>query len=427
MLDIKTIRERPEAARERLASRGRGDEKAVDELLRLDEERRALILKDEALKAERNKASKEIGLRKAKGENADELLARMKGVSDQSAALDAERAAIEEKQHALLLTVPNLPHASVPVGPDAASNRTERTWGRPPDFPFAPKAHMEIAEKRGLVDFPAAAKISGSGFLVFKGKGARLERALIQYLLDFHTVKAAAPLEQYTEVSPPFLVRGDSMTGTGQLPKFGDDMYKVEGEDLYLVPTAEVPVTNLLREEIVPAEALPIRYAAYTPCFRKEAGSAGRDNRGMIRVHQFDKVELVQVVRPEESYAALDRLVGQVEAVLQSLGLHYRVLTLSTGDMGSNAAKCHDLEVWAPGLNTWLEVSSCSNFEDFQARRMNLRFKNADGKNVFCHTLNGSGTALARLFIALLETYQQPDGSVTLPEALRPYLGDVSL
>ena len=428
MLDIKYLRDNPDEARRRLATRGRGDEVHIDSILSQDGKRRDIILRVEALKAERNTASKEIGLRKAKKEPADDLLSRMKEVSDQIAVLDVEFAAIEASQEALLLTLPNLPHSTVPVGADAEANRTERTHGAPAAFPFAPKDHMTIAAAGSLLDFERAAKISGSGFLVFKGKGARLERALISYLLDFHTEATATPdLDPYLEVSPPFLVRGEAMKGTGQLPKFADDMYKVEGEDLFLIPTAEVPVTNLHAGEIVPVEALPLRYAAYTPCFRKEAGSAGRDNRGMIRVHQFDKVELVQIVRPEDSYAALDRLVGQVEAVLQSLGLHYRVLTLSTGDMGFGAAKCHDIEVWAPGLGTWLEVSSCSNFEDFQARRMGLRFKDTSeeggGKNRFCHTLNGSGTALARLFIALLETHQQADGRVLLPEKLRSYMG----
>ncbi|SDT87438.1 seryl-tRNA synthetase [Verrucomicrobium sp. GAS474] len=424
MLDIKYLRDNPDEARRRLATRGRGDEAHVDTLLAQDESRRALLVRVESLKAERNKASKEIGARKAKKEPTDDLMAAMKTVSDEIAGLDVEVAAVEAAQEALLLTIPNFPHATVPVGDDAAANRTERTHGAPASFPFAPKNHIDLAALSGLLDFERAAKISGSGFLVFKGKGARLERALISYLLDFHTEAKAAPgLDAYVEVSPPFLVRGEAMKGTGQLPKFADDMYKIEGEDLYLIPTAEVPVTNLHAGEIVPAEALPIRYAAYTPCFRKEAGSAGKDTRGMIRVHQFDKVELVQIVRPEDSYAALDRLVAQVEAVLQSLGLHYRVLTLSTGDMGFGAAKCHDIEVWAPGLGTWLEVSSCSNFEDFQARRMGLKYKDAEGKNRFCHTLNGSGTALARLFIALVETHQQDDGRVLLPEKLRSYMG----
>jgi seryl-tRNA synthetase len=423
MLDIKYIREHADEARARLASRGRGDEQGIAEVLRQDERRRFLLVQVETLKADRNKASKEIGIRKGRGEAADDLMARMKEVSDEIARLDAEVAQVEAAQHHLLLTIPNLPHPSVPVG-DASANRVERTWGKPAEFAFAPKTHMELGAALGMLDFGQAAKISGSGFIVFRGKGARLERALIQYLLDFHTREAPPEgLVSYTEISPPFLVRGDAMTGTGQLPKFAEDMYKLEGEDLYLIPTAEVPVTNLHREEIVPAERLPIRYAAYTPCFRREAGSAGRDNRGMIRVHQFDKVELVQVVRPEASEQALEQLVGQVEAVLQSLGLHYRVLTLSTGDMSGNAQKCYDLEVWAPALQTWLEVSSCSNFGDYQARRMGLRFKGEDGRNAFCHTLNGSGTALARLFIAVVEAGQQADGRVLLPEKLRPYIG----
>jgi len=310
----------------------------------------------------------------------------------------------------------------VPVGKTAEDNRIERVVGKPAQLDFKPKPHWEIGAQLGLIDLEAATKISGSGFIVFKGAGARLERALINYLLDLHTGQHG-----YTEVSPPFLVRGESMVGTSQLPKFAEDMYKVAEEPpLYLVPTAEVPVTNLHREELLSPDKLPIRYAAYTPCFRREAGSAGKDTRGMIRVHQFDKVELVHIVEPEQSYATLETLVGHAEKVLQNLGLHYRVVSLCTGDIGFGAAKCYDIEVWAPGVGAWLEVSSCSNFEDFQARRMNLRYKNSEGKNIFCHTLNGSGVALPRLYIALLETYQQADGHVFIPEPLRPYLGGVT-
>ncbi len=414
MLDIRFIREQAKRAKAALKSRGRGDEAAIDQLLTIDEERRKLITEVEQLKSKRNQASKEIGAKKSRGESVESLLHMMKQCSDEITALDARLATIEARQEQILLTTPNLPHPSVPIGTDATQNRVERTWGAPPVFTFTPKPHWEIAEALGWLDLPAAAKISGSGFIVYKGQGARLERALINYILDIHTQHHG-----YTEVSVPHIVRGQSMIGTGQLPKFAEDMYRLENEDAYLIPTAEVPVTNLHREEILPASALPIRYAAYTPCFRREAGSAGKETRGITRVHQFDKVELVHITTPETSYSTLEALVSHVETILQNLGLHYRVLTLCTGDMGFGAAKCYDIEVWAPGLGTWLEVSSCSNFEDFQARRMSLRYRPAEGeKPKFCHTLNGSGPALARLYIALLETYQQPDGSLLLPEPI---------
>jgi seryl-tRNA synthetase len=416
MLDIKKIREQPDDVRQRLAARGRGDEKTVDQLLALDEKRRQVIQQVEVLKAERNKVSKEVGARKAKGESAEDILVNMKAMGEEITRLDQAQTQIEADQNNLLLLTPNLPHPSVPPGLDAAANRVERTWGEPAVFDFAPKPHWELAEKLGLLDLPRGVKISGSGFALYVGAGARLERSLINFLLDLQTQEHG-----YTEIAPPYLVRGDSMTGTGQLPKFAEDMYRLEGEDLYLIPTAEVPVTNLHREEILAETALPLSYAAYTPCFRKEAGSAGKDTRGLIRLHQFDKVELVHITHPDESYNTLTRLVGHAEKVLQKLGLHYRILELCAGDMSANAAKCYDLEVWAPGLQTWLEVSSCSNFEDYQARRMNLRFKDKDGKNRFCHTLNGSGTALARLYIALLETHQQKDGSILLPTELASY------
>jgi seryl-tRNA synthetase len=419
MLDLRKIRETPDVFRQKLAARHGGDEQAIDRILALDETIRKLKQHGESLKSERNKASKEVGAIKAKGGDASEIMARTKAIGEEIAGIDKDLAAKEAEITDILLRTPNINHNSVPVGTTAADNRIERVVGKPAEFDFTPKPHWEIGTKLGILDFDAATKISGSGFIVFKGAGARLERALISYLLDLHTTKHG-----YTEVSPPFLVRGECMVGTSQLPKFAEDMYRVNEEPpLYLVPTAEVPVTNLHREEIVEAEKLPIRYAAYTPCFRREAGSAGKDTRGMIRVHQFDKVELVQIVKPEESYEALEALVGHAEQVLKNLGLHYRVVSLCTGDIGFGAAKCYDIEVWAPGVGAWLEVSSCSNFEDFQARRMNLRYKNNEGKNIFCHTLNGSGTALPRLFIALLETYQQADGRVCLPEPLRPYLG----
>lgn len=422
MLDIKYIREESDEVVRRLATRGRGDEAHIHELKALDEERRGILKTVENLKAERNKASKEVGALKSKGLPADEILVRMKQVSDEIAQLDKAFAELDVKQHNLLLGIPNLPHPSVPVGLEAAANHVSKSWGTPVNHAFEAKTHWEIGDAKGLIDLARATKISGSGFIVYTGKGARLERGLINFLLDLHTEHHG-----YTEVGVPYVVRGESMVGTGQLPKFAEDMYAVKDEDLYLIPTAEVPVTNLHREEILNEEQLPIAYAAYTPCFRREAGSAGKDTRGMIRVHQFDKVELVHIVKPEESYATLEKLLGHAETVLQKLGLAYRVLTLCTGDMGFGAAKCYDIEVWAPGLKTWLEVSSCSNFESFQARRLQLRYKDEQGKNIFCHTLNGSGTALARLYIALLETYQQPDGSVLLPEILQSYIGSPCL
>ncbi len=422
MLDIRKIRDNPDFYRERLSRRNSGDENSIAQLLLLDERRRKHLQEGEALKSERNRASKEIGALKAKGGDIAGKSTEMKKIGEEISRLDQELAGIEAEQNDLLLRIPNINHESVPVGTSAQDNRIERVVGQAAAFDFKPKPHWEIGAQLGLFDLEAAAKISGSGFIVFRGQGARLERALINYLLDLHTGEHG-----YTEISPPYLVRAESMVGTSQLPKFAEDMYRVEEEPpLYLVPTAEVPVTNLHREEILAADRLPIRYAAYTPCFRREAGSAGKDTRGLIRVHQFDKVELVHVVTPEESYAALEALVGHAEQVLKNLGLHYRVVSLCTGDIGFGAAKCYDLEVWAPGVEAWLEVSSCSNFEDFQARRMNLRYKNSEGKNIFCHTLNGSGLALPRLFIALLETYQQAGGHVAIPGPLRPYLGGKS-
>jgi seryl-tRNA synthetase len=419
MLDIRKIRENPDLFRERLGRRNGGDDSLISQVLHLDEKRRKLLQENEALKGERNRASKEIGALKAKGGDAAEKMAQMKAVGDQITTLDRELTALEAEQTDLLLRIPNVPHESVPVGKTAADNRIERVVGEPAQFDFQPKPHWEIAAERGLLDLEAATKISGSGFIVYRGQGARLQRALINYLLDLHTTQHG-----YTEISPPFLVRGECMIGTSQLPKFAEDMYLVPEEPpLYLIPTAEVPVTNIHREEILAATALPVRYAAYTPCYRREAGSAGKDTRGITRVHQFDKVELVHIVKPEESYATLEMLAGHAERVLTELGLHYRVVSLCSGDMGFGAAKCYDLEVWAPGVGAWLEVSSCSNFEDFQARRMNLRYKSNEGKNIFCHTLNGSGVALPRLFIALLETFQQADGRIAIPPALSPWLG----
>jgi seryl-tRNA synthetase len=418
MLDIKRIREQADAVKARLELRAPGTGAPVDEILQLDARRRALIAEVEALKGERNRISKEVGGRKARGEGVEDLLAGMKEKSDRIAALDAELAEIESRQRDILLRVPNLPHPDCPVGADATANRLVKVHGTAQQHAFPPLDHVALCEKLGLADFGRGAKISGSGFYVLTGAGARLQRALLQFMLDLHTREHG-----YTEVAPPVLVREACMIGTSQLPKFREDMYHLEGEDLFLAPTAEVPVTNLHREEILTAAQLPLAYVAYTPCFRREAGSAGKESRGMTRVHQFDKVELVRIEHPEHSYAALETLRGHAERVLELLGLHYRTIELCTGDISFGAAKCYDIEVWAPGAGAFLEVSSCSNFEEFQARRMALRFKDADGKNKFCHTLNGSGTALPRLFIALVETYQQADGSIELPEAIQPYYG----
>lgn len=418
MLDIHLVRKEPEMVKQRLAARGTGAEALVDQILAVDQKRREVISEVERLKSERNAISKEVGGRKAKGLSADDLLAGMKEKSDRITALDHDLAAVEAEQRQLLLVTPNLPHEKCPVGADASGNPEVRQWGAKPAFNFAPKEHVALVERLGLIDFDAATKISGSGFLVYRGLGAKLERALIQFLLDLHTRD-----HSYVEVSPPYLIREACMEGTSQLPKFREDMYQIAEENLFLAPTAEVPVTNLHRDEIVPHEKLPISYAAYSPCFRREAGSAGRETRGMIRVHQFDKVELVKIVDPGTSYAALEDIRSHAERVLELLGLHYRTIELCTGDISFGAAKCYDIEVWAPGTGSYLEVSSCSNFEEFQARRMNLRMKTAEGKNIFCHTLNGSGVALPRLVVALLETYQQEDGSVRLPEILWPYVG----
>ncbi len=418
MLDIRLIREQPDEVRRRLALRHQGAESVVDELVALDEKRRSLIAGVESLKSERNKISKDVGGRKARGESANDLLAGMKEKSDRITALDSELAAAEAEQNALLLRTPNLPHPGCPEGRGAEDNPVVKTAGQKPEFAYPPLDHVALAEKHGWVDFARAANISGSGYYVLRGAGARLQRALIQFMLDLHTREHG-----YTEVTPPVLVREECMIGTCQLPKFREDMYHLPEDDLYLAPTAEVPVTNLHRGELLAADQLPLCYAAQTPCFRREAGSAGRESRGMIRVHQFEKIELVKIVHPDSSYQELEKLRADAERVLELLGLHYRTIELCGGDLGFGAAKCYDLEVWAPGHDGYLEVSSCSNFEDFQARRMGLRIKDTDGKNRLCHTLNGSGTALPRLMIALLENGQRGDGTVAIPEALQPYFG----
>lgn len=427
MLDVKMVREQPEVVRKRLASRGAGDEARLDDLLSLDEKRRTGLAEVEALKAERNRASKEIGalMGQKKLEEAEARKRQVREIGDRIAELDAGLAGIESSRDDLLSRLPNLSHESVPLGRSEKDNPVVREWGAKPEFAFEPKPHMELCQQLRLVDFERGTKLSGSGFLLYTGWGARLERALIQFLLDLHIREHG-----YTEVSPPFIIGRDCMFGVGQFPKFEDQAYAVrEGEDagslgkLYLLPTAEAPVANIHRDEILAEADLPIRYVAYSPCFRAEAGAAGVGTRGMIRVHQFDKVELIKIVRPEDGYAELEKLVANAERVLQLLGLHYRAVLLCTGDMGFSSAKTYDLEVWAPGQGQYLEVSSCSNCEDFQARRMALRYKNAEGRNVFPHILNGSGTALARLFVALIETYQQADGSIRIPEPLQPFLG----
>jgi seryl-tRNA synthetase len=426
MLDIKLIREQPDSVRQRLATRGAGDESKIDQVLSLDEQRRKWLTEVEQWKASRNKVSKEIGalMAQKKAPEAEAKKTETRQMGERITALDKNISEVEQHRDALLLQLPNLPHASVKIGRTAADNAEVRAWGKKAEFDFKPKTHVELCESLKLVDFARAAKISGSGFLLYTNMGARLERALIQFLLELHTGEHG-----YTEVSPPFLVNAACMTGVGQFPKFADQYYAVqEGLDaatlgkLFLIPTAETPVANIHRDEILPESRLPIYYCAYTPCFRGEAGAAGVGTRGMIRVHQFDKVELIKITRPENGGDELEKLVANAERVLQILGLHYRVVQLCTGDMGFASALTYDIEVWAPGQGQFLEVSSCSNCEDFQARRMNLRFKTEAGENKFPHILNGSGTALARLFVALVETGQQADGSVLVPAALQPWM-----
>ncbi len=426
MLDIKLIREKPDFVRQRLASRGAGDEVRVDEFLKLDEQRRKCLAETESLKAQRNRASKEIGALMGQKKLAEAEVRKLetRELGDRIAALDRRAAGIDEVRNQVLLQFPNLPHESVPQGKSSEHNPVVRTYGEKPVFSFLPKSHIEIAGQLKLVDFERATKLSGSGFVLYTNWGARLERALIQFMLDLHTSEHG-----YTEVSPPFMVGPQCLEGVGQFPKFADQYYGVqEGLDsktlgrLYLIPTAETPVANIHREEILSLEQLPISYCAYTPCFRGEAGAAGVGSRGLIRIHQFDKVELIKVVRPEDGYTAQEEMLVHAERVLQLLGLHYRVVLLCTGDMGFASARTFDIEVWAPGQGSYLEVSSVSNCEDFQARRMGLRYKTETGENRFPHLLNGSGTALARLFVSLVESCQQADGSLLLPAPLWPYL-----
>lgn len=391
----------------------------VDRMAALDGRRRELIQTTDALNKERNDKSKEIGPKIKAGEDASALKKEVQALKEKIKEAEAEQAATNEELNGLLLSVPNLPHESVPPGKGEDDNKIGETWGEPAAFDFEPKPHWEIGESLGILDLAAGVKLAGSGFYVLRGLGAKLERALISWMIDVHTAEHG-----YTEIMPPHLASSAAMTGTGQFPKMVEDSYRIEGDDLWLIPTAEVPVTNIYREEILDPGSLPIRNCAFTPCFRREAGSYGKEVRGITRVHQFNKVEMVQIVEPETSYDVLESLRGHAETILQRLGLHYRVLELCTGDLSFAAAKCYDLEVWAPGMNLWLEVSSCSNFEDFQARRASIRYRSEKGaKPKFPHTLNGSGLALPRTVIALLETYQQPDGTVAVPEVLQPYLG----
>jgi seryl-tRNA synthetase len=427
MLDIRLVRENADRVREKLASRGAGDEKRVDELVALDEQWRTWRAGVETLKSQRNRISKEIGalMGQKKVEEAEARKSETRAIGDKITELDNVIAGVEVARTELLMRIPNLPHDSVVVGRSAEENPEIRVWGEKKKYEVPPKNHIELCEKLKLVDFARGAKLSGSGFLLYTGWGARLERALIQYLLDLHTTQHG-----YMEVAPPYIIQRHCMEGVGQFPKFVDQAYAVlEGEDdsklgeLYLLPTAEAPVANIHREEILREDQLPIYYCAYSPCFRAEAGAAGLGTRGMIRVHQFDKVELIKIVRPEDGYAELEKMVANAETVLQQMELHYRVIMLCTGDMGFASAKTYDIEVWAPGQNQFLEVSSCSNCEDYQARRMSMRYKpSGGGDNRFPHILNGSGTALARLFVALIETHQQADGSIRIPAALQPYL-----
>ena len=421
MLDLRFVRENPDAVRAGLARRGMSLD--LTEFLALDTKRRSAQQEIETLRRKRNTVSEEIGRLKKTGQPAEDKVAEMRAVGDTIAALETGTREVEEAQRNILLTIPNLPHSSVPDGKDENDNKEIRRWslqgGEPPKFSFEPKPHWDLAEYLDIIDFDRAAKITGARFALYKGMGARLERALINFMLDLHTTEHG-----YMEVLPPFMVNKTSMTATGQLPKFEEELFKVENGTYFLIPTAEVPVTNIHRDEILPEEKLPVLYTAYTPCFRREAGSYGKDTRGLIRQHQFNKVELVKLTSPDTSYDELEKLTGQAEEVLKRLGLPYRVIVLCTGDMGFSSAKTYDIEVWLPAQNKYREISSCSNFEDFQARRGNIRYRTIGGKKTeLVHTLNGSGLAVGRTVVAILENFQEPDGTVTIPEVLRPYMG----
>jgi len=416
MLDIRLLREDAPAVKARLATRAGSYSDLIDQVLACDARRRESETRVQHLRAEKNRLSKEIGGIKKAGGDSSELEAQVKGFSEEMEELGRTASELDAEQRDLLLQIPNLPAPGLPEGREAADNVAIRHWGEP--SPMNPEDHVTIGERLGLFDLERAAKISGSGYVLYTGAGARLERALINFLLDLQT-----RAHGYTEIAPPVLVRRKCMEGTGQLPKFEDDMYGFDEGAAFLTPTAEVSLTNIHRDEILQESELPLKYTACTPCFRREAGSAGRETRGMIRIHQFDKVELVKICTPEQSEAELESLTADAEKVLQLLQLPYRVLELCTGDIGFSSSRTYDLEVWAPGQGGYLEVSSCSQFGDYQARRMNLRYKNNEGKNIFCHTLNGSGTALPRLYVALLETHTKPGSPLILPEPLQPYFG----
>ncbi|RUM45228.1 MAG: serine--tRNA ligase [Desulfurobacterium sp.] len=419
MIDIKLVRRETERVKELLSRRDEAYVAKIDELLAVDSERRALITEVEELKSKRNSYSKEIGklFKEGKREEGLKLKEEVERLSERIISLEKELAEVEKKFERLILSIPNLPHPSVPIGEDEEDNVVVRYWGEKPEFSFEPLPHWDIAKELDILDFERATKLAGSRFVIYKKWGAKLERALINFMLDLHTREHG-----YEEVIPPFLVNTKTMTGTGQLPKFEEDLYRIKDEDLWLIPTAEVPLTNIHAGEILPEKELPKYYTAYTPCFRKEAGSHGKDVRGIMRLHQFNKVELVKIVHPDTSYEELEKLVKEAEKVLQLLGLHYRVVELCTGDLGFSAAKTYDIEVWIPSQKRYREISSCSNCEDFQARRAKIRFRDKDGKVRLVHTLNGSGLAVGRTVIAVLEQYQQEDGSVVIPEALRDYL-----
>ncbi len=421
MLDLRLIRQDPEAVR--TALKNRQSDLDITPVLELDEEARKLRVEVEALRARRNEIAGKIAKDKREGKDSSADVAEGAKVAADISRLEGKLTEIEGKLHELLAVIPNIPHSSVPVGPDADSNVEVKRWGEVRKFSFEPKPHWEIGSRLGILDLERAAKISGSRFPLLKGQGAQLERAIIRFFLDVHTKE-----QGYTEIFPPFLVNDKSMFGTGQLPKFKEDMFKIQDQELYLIPTAEVPVTNIHRDEIVPVESLPIKYAAFSPCFRLEAGSAGKDTRGIIRVHQFDKVELVQFTTPESSYDALEELTDDAEEVLERLELPYRRVTLSTGDMGFSSAKTYDLEAWLPSYNAYKEISSCSNFEDFQARRAAIRLKrDPKSKPELVHTLNGSGVAVGRTWATILEYYQNEDGTVAVPDALVPYMDGVKV
>ncbi len=416
MLDLKFIRENKELVKK--AIKNKGEAADVEKLLEVDRQRRALLFEVEALRHKQKLVSEEIAKLKKNGEPADEQIGAMKAVSQKIKDIDKKVGEVDDKLGILLLAIPNIPHDSVPVGADEKANEVIKEWGEIPRFDFEPANHLDIAERLQIIDFQRAVKIAGRNFVLYRGAGARLERALVNFMLGIHTKKHG-----YTEISPPFLANRAAMTGTGQLPKLEDDMYRLKQDDLFLIPTAEVPLTNIFANEILKEEELPIYYTAYTPCFRREAGSYGKDTRGLVRVHQFDKVEMVKFVRPEDSYDELEKLLENAEEVLRQLNLPYRISALSTGEISFAGAKCYDIEAWAAGTAAYLEVSSVSNFEEFQARRANIKYRpKGGGKPRYVHTLNGSGVALARTVIALLENNQQPDGAVLIPEALRPYM-----